>query len=122
MDYGDVMQVQVLGFIPPITGVENEFNTFRLGHTMLKRVKPGDEVFLMDEKTKIVFGRARVEGIEGGTLGEQCLLHAAKNHRELGNEPETAPERLFAYIQKIYGPHIAKHDKRSTVIYLKRIE
>ncbi|MFK3741027.1 hypothetical protein [Massilia sp. TN1-12] len=117
------MQVQVFGFIPPIAGVDDEFNTFRLGHTMLKRVAPGDEVFLMDEKTKIVFGRARVESVEGGTLGEQCLLHADKNHREVGSDaPETAPERLFAYMQKIYGPHIAKHNKRSCVIYLKRLE
>lgn len=116
------LHVQVLDFIPPINGVDGEFNTFRLGHTMLKKLKVGDEVFLMDGKAKVVFGRARVEAIEAGTLGEQCLVHAHHNHSELANAPETAPERLFAYIQKIYGPHIATHNKRSCVINLKRLE
>lgn len=116
------MHVSVIGFIPPVEGVDKEFNTFRLGGTFAKRLKEGDEVFLMDEKNKIVFGRAQVLRVESGKLGELCLLHAAKNHRELLNDETTAPERLFQYLQRVYGPHIATATKKSCVIYMRRIE
>lgn len=116
------METHVIGFIPPVIGVESEFNTFRLGGFYSKRLSPGDEVFLLNEKEKMVFGRAKVESIETGSLGELCLIHAHKNHTELANEPNAAPERLFALLQKIHGPHIATPKKKACVIYLKRIE
>jgi len=116
------MEVPVIGFIPPVEGVEGEFNTFRLGSTFVKRLKEGDEVFLMDEKNKVVFGRAQVMRVEGGLLGELCLLHAEKNHRELKHDAEGASERLFKYLQKIYGPHIATPTKKACVIYMRRLE
>lgn len=112
----------VLDFIPPIEGVETEFNTFRLGGTLVKKLSEGQEVFLMDGKNKLVFGRAVVTRIEAGPLGELCLMHAAKNHRELANDPASAPERLFKYLQKIYGPHIAHATKKSCVVYMRRLE
>lgn len=116
------MEVQVIGFIPPVEGVEDEFNTFRLGGTLAKRLVVGQEVFIMDEKTKIVFGRATVQRVELGKLRELCDEHAHKNHRELMNTPEGAGDRLFTYLQKIFGPHIAPPTKKACVIYLKRIE
>lgn len=116
------MQVPVIGFIPPVEGVNNEFNTFRLGSAFLKRVEAGTEVFLMDEKTKTVFGRATVTKVMAGKLGELCLVHAKDNHREVMNEPIGAPERLFKYMQKIYGPHIAMVEKKACVIYMRRLE
>ncbi|MDT4817828.1 hypothetical protein FQZ97_509120 [compost metagenome] len=118
------MEVPVIGFIPPVVGIEKEFNTFRLGVAFCKRIKPGDEVFLMDEKRRTVIGRAEVTKMDNGGLGEMCLVHAANNHTEVDN-PEGADgahERLFAYIQKIYGPHIATPQKKATVIYMRRIE
>jgi hypothetical protein len=116
------METQVLDFIPPVAGLDTEFNTFRLGGALVKRLKEGDEVFLMDGKNKVVFGRAQVLRIEAGRLGELCLMHAAKNHRELANDPNDAPERLFKYLQKLYGPHIATATKKSCVIYMRRLE
>lgn len=116
------MEIPVLDFIPPIEGVEREFNTFRLGGTLAKRLKEGQEVFLMDGKNKVVFGRAQVLRIESGQLGELCLMHAKDNHRELANDPADAPERLFKYLQKIYGPHIATATKKSCVLYMRRLE
>lgn len=116
------MNIQVIGFIPPIEGVEGTFNTFRLGGTYAKRLNAGDEVLLMNEKSKTVFGRARVESVEVGELWDLCVVHASANHTELANEPNEAPERLLKTVQKIYGPHIAPAGKRTTVIYLKRIE
>lgn len=116
------MEQKVIGFIPPVVGTEEEFNTFRLGTTYAKTLSPGDEVLLLNEKAKIVFGRARVERIETGCLGEMCLLHAHKNHTELGNDPNTAPERLHDTLRRIYGPHIATLTKKTTVIYCRRLE
>ena len=115
------MEIRVIGFIPPIIGTEDEFNTFRIGEKLAKTLKVGEEVFLMDEKEKLVFGKARVEAIEVGKLGEMCLIHAHKNHTELAKDPNTASERLFKTIQRIYGPHIAEPHKKTTVLYLKRL-
>jgi hypothetical protein len=117
-----MMNVPVIGFIPPVVGVDDSFNTFRLGHAFAKRLAPNQEVFLMDEKTKTVFGRAVVTDVSTGQLKQLCMLHGSKNHTELGKpDPENSPERLFAWIQKIYGPHIATEGKKSTVIYLRRL-
>jgi hypothetical protein len=117
------METLVLDFIPPLTGFEGAFNTFRLGTGMLKKVAVGDEVFLMEGKRKVVFGRARVTQIEPGLLGELCLSHAAMNHTEVHSTDKTeSSARLFAYIRKLYGPHIALPTKRAVVVYLERIE
>jgi hypothetical protein len=116
------MEVQTIGFIPPVEGVENAFNTFRLGWTLANRLTVGQEVLLLDEKTKIVFGRAQVVSVHKGNLIDMCREHAWRNHRELRNEPDSAPDRLIAYIRKLFGPHIAVDNKRCTVIYLKRLE
>ncbi|MDY7537532.1 hypothetical protein QN372_00055 [Undibacterium sp. RTI2.1] len=116
------MQVQVIGFIPPMKGLEDSFNTFRLGGALAKRLEVGHEVLLMDEKTKIVFGRAEVKEVVTGTLGELCLVHAHKNHLEISNEESGASERLFKYLQRVYGPHIATATKKACVLYLKRLE
>lgn len=116
------MEIAVIGFVPPVSGVDTEFNTFRLGQKYSKTLTPGQEVFLMDEKNKVVFGRAEVLRIETGKLGELCLEHAEANHRELGSTEPGAPERLFHYLQKLFGPHIATVSKKSCVIYMRRIE
>jgi hypothetical protein len=116
------VNIRVIGFVAPIIGTKDEFNTFRLGSFYAKRLSPGDEVLLLDEKEKMVFGRARVQSIYAGGLDEMCAIHAHKNHTELANDSSTAPERLSEAIRKIYGPHIATIHKKTTVIYLKRIE
>ena len=118
-----MVETQVIGFIPPMVGLDGEFNTFRLGQTLAKRLAEGDEVFLMNEKTRTIFGKAVVTGIETGKLGELCLTQAHKNHTEVGSDdPERAPERLFKYIQKLFGPHIATADKKSVVLSMRRLE
>lgn len=116
------MHVNVVGFIPPVEGIDNEFNTFRLGGAYAKRLTVGDTIFLMDEKNKVVFGSAQVTRVEVGKLAELCRQHASTNHRELSNDAAGAPERLLTYIRKIYGPHIAKDEKKACVIFMKRLE
>lgn len=116
------MEQKVVGFIPPVIGTEGEFNTFRLGLTYARTLSPGDEVLLLNEKAKIVFGRARVERIETGCLGEMCLLYAHRNHTELSGDPNTAPQHLHKTLCRIYGPHIATPTKKTTVIFMRRLE
>jgi len=116
------MQIRVINFIPPIIGTESEFNTFRLGSFYAKHLSPGEEVLLLNEKEKMVFGRAQVVRVESGPLGEMCLIHAHMNHTELANDPNTAPERLHETLRRIYGPHIATLTKKTSVVYLKRLE
>jgi hypothetical protein len=115
------MEIPVIGFIPPIVGVDETFNTLRLGGTFAKRLAPNQMVFLMNEKTKTVFGNANVVSLSVGELKQMCLLHGAQNHTEIGvADPENSGSRLFQLMQKIYGPHIATESKRCTVIYLRR--
>lgn len=116
------MKIHVIGFVAPIIGVENSFNTFRMGTFYLKRIFPGDDVLLLNEKEKMVFGRARVEKIVAGPLEEMCEKYAETNHTEVNNTLEGASERLYLVLKRLYGPHIAAPSKKATVIFLKRIE
>lgn len=116
------MNVPVIGFVPPVVGVEHQFNTFRLGQALVKRLHPGQMVFLMSEKERIVFGKAVVVSLETGQLKQLCYLYGADNHTELDRpDKENSGERLFALLQKIYGPHIATETKKSVVVYLRRV-
>ncbi len=116
------MEVRVIGFAPPIVGVEKSFNTFRIGSFYTKNLKEGEEVLLLNEKEKMIFGRARVSKIDDGKLRELCLIHAHMNHSHLHVDPSQAPAMLFKKLQRLYGPHIAEPNKRATVVYLERIE
>lgn len=115
------MHVPVIGFRPPINGVSHEFNTFRLGMKLHKTLLPGSVVFLLDERNKIIVGRAEVIRTDLGPLKAMCEQHAQFNHSELGNDPDTAPDRLLKTIQKFYGQHIATDNKKATVVYLRRL-
>ncbi|MDR9847118.1 hypothetical protein [Herbaspirillum huttiense] len=117
------MQIPVISFVAPVEGIDGEFNTFRLGKKLSTTLKPGDEVLIMDGNAMMAIGRAEVIRVELGRLAEMCVEHAAKNHRELTNQDtQEAPARLFHYIQKLYGPHIATMTKWTSVIYLRRLE
>lgn len=118
-----MVSTMTVGFIPPVVGVDGVFNTFRLGSFYSKNLKIGEHVFLLDEKTKRVFGKAEVTEIITGKLKEMCELHGQNNHTELVKEDRSnSAESLMLLLRKIYGPHIATDNKGSTVIYMKRIE
>jgi hypothetical protein len=111
----------VIGFIPPIVGVEAEFNTFRLGKKF-GTLPIGSEVLLMDEKRKVVFGKAVVTDVTVGPLSALCAVYAPENHTELQHQDGKHAECLYQTLTKIYGPHIVKPDKTATVIKLRRTE
>jgi hypothetical protein len=117
------MEARVISFIPPVSGVDHEFNTFRIGGFYATRLNVGDTVLLMNEKEKLVFGSAVVEAVDVGQLGEMCLIHGEENHTQIaeGGGSQSA-ERLYRVMSKIYGPQIAKINKKTTVISLRRIK
>lgn len=114
---------RVISFVPPHIGLEGEFNTFRIGMKLHRQLKAGDFVSLLDTKDQAIFGRAQVISTDMGTLAEMCAIHSPNNHSEIpSTDKQNSPARLFALVQKLYGPHIAGFHKKTSVIYLKRIE
>lgn len=116
------MQHYIIEFYPPIIGLENHFNTVRLGLAWSKKLNVGDKVYLSDNKQKLVIGEAVVTELHTGSLEEICQSHAQMNHTQL-EEPDKAktPDGLMSVIQKFYGPHIAVPTKKATAIYLRRL-
>lgn len=115
------MEQVVIGFIPPVMGVDGDFNTFRLGRK-LATLAEGAEVFLMDEKRKVVFGRAIVLDVSVGPLSALCAVYASENHTELDKDDGNHAERLYRTLEKIYGPHIVTPNKTATVVKLRRVK
>jgi hypothetical protein len=114
-----------LDFASPADGLDSEpiFNTFRIGRVWAARLHENDNVFLMDAKTKLVFGEAYVEDVMTGKLGELARQHARFNHNQIGKPDELgAANRLIANLTKRFGPHIVNENKLTTVIYLSRVE
>jgi hypothetical protein len=114
------MHKVVIGFIPPVVGVDAQFNTFRMGRRYARLVE-GEEVFLMDEKNKIVFGKAIVLDVSVGPVAALCAVYANENHTQLGANDSDCSERLYKVLEKIYGPHIVKPNRTATVIKLRRV-
>lgn len=114
------METPVIGFIPPIVGCDDEFNTIRIGRKWAS-LAIGSTVLLMDEKRKVVFGSARVLDVTVGPLSALCAVYAAENHTELGQTGDHA-DRLYQLLRRIYGPHIVTPTKIATCIKLKRLE
>ena len=114
---------KVIGFIPPLVGLEGEFNTFRMSLALSKQLSIGEQVFLMNTKTQMIFGTAKVTRIETGILEELCARCAADNHSEIAmRDKQNSPKRLLELVTRIYGPHICQPTKKSTVVYLKRTD
>jgi hypothetical protein len=114
------MEQVVIGFIPPIIGVDGDFNTFRLGRKYAS-LSEGVEVLLMDEKRKVVFGKAIVLDVSVGPLSALCAVYASENHTELDKSDGNHADRLYRTLEKIYGPHIVEPNKTATVVKLRRV-
>lgn len=112
----------VIGFIPPIVGVDGEFNTFRLGKK-LGSLPIASEVLLLDEKRQVVFGRAQVLDVTVGPLSALLAVYAHENHTQIILEGiHNHAENLYEILKRIYGPHIITPSKTATCIKLKRLE
>lgn len=114
--------MRIIDFAPPMSGIEGEFNTFRLGPAWSKRVESGEIVILMDKKQCSSMGYAEVTAIHVGKLLEMSTLHARRNHNQIGLDTEGAGERLIANMMRRYGPAKCGHTKTVTVVYLRKLE
>jgi hypothetical protein len=112
--------MRIIEFSPPMSGLDGEFNTFRLGIAWSKRLMPGDLVCLMNKKEFLLMGHAEVTAVHVGKLSDMSALHARRNHNQLGLPPDGAGERLIANMIKRYGPHKCLYDSKVTVIYMNR--
>lgn len=113
------MAIHFIDFVSP-TGIEGSFNTFRLGLFYSKRLQKGDTVYLVDNKEKLVLGKALVIGVFLGPLQEMIQAHAVSNHAMLSYTQGHA-EKLAELLGRFYGPHIATPNKKTTVLYLRRV-
>jgi len=109
----------VIEFFPPMTGLENSFNTFRLGGAWAKRISDGDRVLLLDKRRSETFAEAIVGEVVVGKLAELAAVHAKHNHNQKALDEQGAPERLITAMMKRYGPNKCGENSRCTVIYLK---
>ena len=114
--------LRIMEFAAPMSGIDGEFNTFRLGGAWSKRVAPGDKIVLMDKKECALMGWALVTGVHVGKLNELSTLHGFHNHNQKHLSPEGAGDRVVAAMQKRYGPHKCRDTSMVTVINMKRIE
>lgn len=111
-----------IDFLPPIQGIDGEFNTIRLGLKWAKVLKPQDRVYIQNSKDKMIIGQAEVVSVESDELGQICLYHAQNNHTEIDSTDGRSAERVYALMLKVLGPHIVNYKKKATVIYLRKIE
>lgn len=110
----------VLGFMPPHVGLDDRFNTIRIGDTWTKRVVPGKTIVaLVDTKTNEVIGYARVIRVHTGVYDEMLRKHALFNHNMKGVQ-ENPVEYIGSILHKAFG-HFIKDDSKLTALYLERV-
>lgn len=112
----------IVEFAPPMSGLEGEFNTFRLGGAWAKRVQPGDRVMLMDKKASALLGYAEIVAVNVGKLSEMGAMHGFRNHNQKHLPAAGAGERVVAAMIKRYGPNRCSETSTVTVLDMKRTE
>lgn len=114
--------LRIVEFAPPMSGIEGEFNTFRLGGAWVKRVEVGDKIALMDKKECALIGYAVITGVHKGKLRDMSAQHGFHNHNQRHLPVEGAGERVIAAMQKRYGPNRCTENSIVTVLDMRRLE
>jgi hypothetical protein len=96
------------------------FVTFRLHLSWAKRLKRGRIVYLLDAKTRTIYGRAKVIGLMGGKTMDVLNEWAHWSHLENPTTCDGAVARRFASLQKRYGPSRVNEHTNLTAIALRR--
>lgn len=113
--------MRYIEFLPPIVGIDGEFNTFRMGLFYVKRLVVGEVVALVNNKERVLLGTATVTQLHFGPLERMLREHAYMNHTQLSNVGDVSPrEALGEVIKRFYGPQVALPNKAASVIYLRR--
>ena len=114
-------------YVPPITfrdpvGLDDAFNTFRLGKAWGDRVVVGSVMGLANIEGA-VFGYAKVTDVKVLTKKSACRNHAYANHAFLnrGISKAKAGREMEDLLPKLYGPLFVRNNTHITVIYMKRL-
>ncbi|MGY2462316.1 hypothetical protein [Vreelandella sulfidaeris] len=111
-----------VGFMPPIVGLERQFNTLRVGKGWYERLKVGDKVAMVNTKTAEIEGYAEVTRLHHGVYGEMLERHAAFNHcAPFRDTNQSAVDYVGHIMQKAHG-HFLSENSTLTAIYLRRLE
>lgn len=112
----------IIGFKPPLRGVDGRFNTIRMGKAWMKRVFPGSRVALLNLKTNEVFGTAIVDRLDFAEKEHIAEVHAKDNHLfvDTNVSPAECGERMPKILRNLYGNLIYKNNAYATAIYLIR--
>lgn len=113
----------VLAFTQP-KGIDDEFNTFRMGTTWVRRVAPGSVVGLLDGKTKSIIGQARVTAVYCGDKATMAKAYGEDNHLLIarGIKGEAVQAFMLKVLRNTFGKLIYQSQEKATVIYLERIK
>lgn len=108
-----------IGFLSTEGLDREEFCTFRLHGTWGKKLKKGMYVYMLDNQSGMVVGKARVSQVYVGPLAQQAQMFGMDSHVEPLRVPKGYAQRRLESLRKIYGPNRVRDDSRVTVIYLK---
>jgi hypothetical protein len=111
-----------LVFRPPFIGLDDFFNTIRIGKAWAARLPQGTVVSLRMNETDEEIGIAQVATTLVGTYDEIAKVHAPLNHMMLEHEAVAAPALLHKVLTRCYGTTFFNGERHVSVIYLQRLE
>ncbi|WP_231718273.1 hypothetical protein [Vibrio coralliirubri] len=104
-------------FRPPYLGLDDRFNTVRLGAAWSKRVYEGQKVALLSKEMEVI-GHAIVESSESGDMTEMLNKHSSHNHMLIGKD--STPQELYDILVRCYGGMFVRSNDILSVINLRR--
>lgn len=114
--------IPCVGFMPPMVGLERQFNTLRVGKGWYERLKKGDKVALVNTKSSEIEGYAEVLHLYHGNYRDMIDKHAIYNHTAMMREPgQSAADYVDQVLKKANG-HFLSENSTLTAIYLRRLE
>lgn len=114
--------IPCVGFMPPLLGLDRQFNTLRVGKGWFERLKVGDKVALVDTKTTGVEGYAEVIHLYHGNYQDMLIKHAPYNHVAFMREPGQSSADYVDEVLKKANGHFLSENSTLTAIYLRRLE
>lgn len=114
--------IPAVGFMPPMVGLERQFNTLRVGKGWYERLREGDRVALINTKSEEIEGYAEVLHVYHGPYNEMLSRHAVYNHCAPYREPgQSAQDYVGEILRRAHG-HFLSENSTLTAIYLRRLE
>lgn len=110
-----------LVFRPPLIGLEDKFNTIRIGGAWAQRLPAGVTVSLWDSITDREIGLARVTASLAGRWDRVRNEHAPHNHMMLEHRAGDTPQLLHKVLTRCYGTTYFHDERNVSVIYLERL-